>query len=259
MKKRKIKKGRLLILGILMLSLCIGLPYGLFRFFNRFKPIDEQAFVFQDGIMSYQDPDVHTMTGIDVSSYQGKIDWKAVKEDGIEFVMIRCGFRDALTGELFDDPMFEENVEGALKQGLQVGVYFFSAACNQEELFEEANFVIDRIKPYAITMPVAYDMELFQGDQGRIIDLSPNEKTQLVLTFCEKIKKAGADPMIYGNESWLTQQIVYEEIQEIPIWYAAYRDVPNTQIDFKMWQYSEQGSVNGISGPVDMNILFTDA
>lgn len=148
---RKIKLGRVLIL--LMLPICI---IGFLFFFTRKDETIESTsyyhldqFVYRDGLMSYEDSNYKTMTGIDISSFNSEIDFNGVKEDGIDFAMIRCGFRGGMDGILYDDPMYEEYMEEAKQAGLKIGVYFYSSAITTDELDEEVEYVLDRVKSYS--------------------------------------------------------------------------------------------------------------
>ena len=213
-----------------------------------------EKFYNQDGFKAYDDDSVDTYIGIDVSDHQKKIDWKNVKDSGIDFAMIRVGYRGAQEGILHEDKYLKENLKGAKKNNISIGVYFFSSAINKEEIEEEVDFILDLIQGYKLKYPIVFDMEPFdQG--GRIDDLSQEEKTELTKYFCELIEEAGYTPMIYGNKHWLTKEIDLDKLPAgIPVWYAAYQDKPDVSIPFDMWQYSAYGTIDGISTDVDMNI-----
>ena len=211
----------------------------------------------ENGYKYYED-DNHERSnlGIDVSKYQGDIDWRLVKESGIEFVIIRLGFRGYGSGELVIDEYFHQNVVGALKVGIDVGVYFFSQAINQEEAYEEAEFVYNNIKDYNITYPVIFDTEEIKNDEARTDGLDINELTDITITFCERIKELDFDIMIYANSKWLTTSLDLTRLEDYDIWYADYQEEPLYPYQFEMWQYSEEGIVPGIEGYVDLNIKF---
>ena len=253
---RKIKAGRILIL--FAIPICIVM--GLFFYFSRNdeKTIDTSyydldQFVYKDGLMSYLDSSYKTMTGIDVSSFNKEIDWNSVKNDGINFAMIRCGFRGGEDGILYDDPRYEEYMEAAKKAGLSVGVYFYSRAITTSELDEEVEYVLNRVKGYSLDFPIAYDMEYY-NDAGRIVELSKKEKTKMALRFCEKIEAAGYVPMVYGNMSWLYNDVQFGRVSKYLIWLASYSQTCTMEDEFKMWQYSSQASVQGIDGVVDIDL-----
>ena len=199
-----------------------------------------------------------TIPGIDVSYYQGKIDWKKVKASGIEFAMIRLGYRGyGEEGKLVEDKMAFENIEGALDAGLQVGVYFFSQAITVEEAVEEAEFVLKRIKVYDITMPVVYDWE-YISEEARTAKMDRRTLTDCYKAFCEKITQAGYTAMAYFN-TYQSRQLMYlHELEDYPFWLALYSDRMTFPYRFEMWQYTDSGIVPGIEGKVDINLLFTD-
>lgn len=219
--------------------------------------LNRDLFIMDDnGVMSYQDSTVQTHKGIDVSKYQGDIDWSLVAQDGIEFAFLRLGYRAYGSGALTEDENFKNNAAGALQNNLHVGAYFFTQAVTKEEAEEEAQFVIDLLKGYKIDYPIAIDVEEIVGDTYRQQDVSRNDLTEIVIAFCEKIKQAGYTPMIYGNLKGLIGLIDIEKLAAYEKWYAEYSSYPYIPYEFGIWQYSESGSVNGINGPVDLNIGF---
>lgn len=210
----------------------------------------------ENGRMAYYEDEQKTSTvGVDVSDLQGEIDWYSVREDGIDFAMIRCGRRGYTEGQIYPDAMFQQNVSGATAAGLPFGVYFFSQAINEQEALEEAEYVLDLISGTGVRYPVVFDQEPVTGAEGRANDLSAEQLTANARAFCEHIAEAGYQPMVYGNQHDLERMNVRD--LGYPIWYAEYTDGhPTGQFDFIMWQYTNQGSVAGISGDVDLNILF---
>lgn len=196
--------------------------------------------------------------GIDVSKYQGEINWDLVKGSGVEFVIIRMGYRGYGNGQLVVDEMFHENISAALNAGLGVGVYIFSQAISEEEAIEEAEFVVQNIRDYEITYPVVFDTEEIKYDDARTDDLSIDKLTDITIAFCEKLKQLGHEPYIYANGKWLTTKLNLELLTEYNLWYADYQERPLYPYEFKMWQYSEKGTIPGIKGPVDLNIFFND-
>lgn len=199
-----------------------------------------------------------SLEGVDVSSHQKDIDWVKVKAAGIDFAIIRVGFRGYGTGAIVLDEYFTKNIEGALSAGLDVGVYFFSQALNEEEAIEEANVVLEQIKNYNITYPVVYDAEDISGDTARTDGLLGAQITSNCIAFCEKVKEAGYTPMIYANKRWFLTRLDLTRLTDYDLWHAAYVDAPDTPYMYTMWQYSSTGTVDGISGPVDLNVSFVD-
>lgn len=258
--RRKVKLSRILILILIPILIVSGSVYVIYMLFTQEESVIEEKsyydlnlFSLENGLMTYKDSLYKVSTGIDVSSHNGDVDWAAVKADGIEFAMLRIGYRGAQEGILHEDEYFNTNIQQAIQNHLKVGAYFFSSAISAEEIDEEVDLVLNKIKGYKIQMPVVYDMEEFdQG--GRIDDLSLEQRTKLALRFCKKIKEAGYQPMIYGNMTWLYQNYDFERISKYPVWLASYSISCPMEDKFDMWQYSNKGQVNGIEGDVDMNI-----
>lgn len=192
--------------------------------------------------------------GIDVSKWQGTIDWNAVKSSGISFVVIRCGYRGSSTGVLVKDPMFEANIKGATKAGLKVGLYFFSQAVNEKEAVEEASMAIALAKDYKISYPIFIDTEWTSG--GRANGISKDTRTAVCKAFCETIKSAGYTPGVYACKSWYQDSLNVSSLNGYKIWLAQYASQPTYSSRYDMWQYSDKGKVNGISTNVDMNISY---
>ena len=200
--------------------------------------------------------------GIDVSYYQNTIDWNKVKASGIEYAIIRVGYRGYGNGKLVLDDNFSSYIKGAKAAGLDVGVYFYTQAINTAEAKEEAEFVLKYIKGYELEMPVYFDIEGVDYDTGRLdaANLSKAQKTALCTAFSDTVKKAGYEAGIYANMSWLTYEIDGETLgKTYPIWLAHYTTNTNYTGDFNMWQYTGTGNVNGVGSTyVDMNVLYRE-
>ena len=174
-------------------------------------------------------------------------------------MILRLGYRAyGESGALVLDAMYEENVKAALDAGLEVGVYFFSQAITDAEAEEEAQFVLDHIRPYNITGPVVYDTEEIKWDTYRAEDNTSEEYTKYCRIFCDAVEAAGYEPMIYCNMKWMAFTLDMEELAGYDFWYADYYDVPQCPYDYKIWQYSETGVVPGINGNVDLNLWFQE-
>ncbi len=211
----------------------------------------------EDGRIWYTDADYPNVTyGIDVSTYQGEIDWAAVASDGIDFAMIRVGFRGYENGRLVLDEQCITNIEGAIAAGLDVGAYFFSQAITEDEAIEEANLVIDTLDGYDITYPIVFDMEEITGAAARTDSLDVETATAITKAFCQRVHKAGYEAMIYGNTKWIASRINLTELKKYPLWFAQYYTKPLMPYDFAMWRYTHSGTVSGIEGAVDLNICF---
>ncbi|WP_051650790.1 glycoside hydrolase family 25 protein [Lachnoclostridium phytofermentans] len=168
------------------------------------------------------------------------------------------GFRGFNEGTLELDPYFVQNIEGAIKAGVSVGVYFFSQATTIEEAMEEADFVLEQIKDYKISYPVIFDTEYVTTYDARANNLSRQLRTDITKTFCEKIQSAGYHPMIYANTKWMVMGIDLEQLSAYDLWFAYYGNNLTFPYDFQMYQYSDSGSIPGIKGNVDLNISFVD-
>lgn len=194
-------------------------------------------------------------TGIDVSEHQGPIDWSAVSHDGIDFAFVRLGNRGATTGSLRIDDYALENLRGATKAGLDVGVYFFSQATNESEAIEEAEFALDLLAGHQIALPVVFDHEPVPGVEGRTEGLTDDQLTSIARAFCEKVSSAGYDTMIYGNARDLARYDT-SALNTMGIWLAEYEvEKPSYSSGFSVWQYSNTGRVKGIDVDVDMNVM----
>ena len=192
--------------------------------------------------------------GIDVSKWNGTIDWNAVKNSGISFVIIRCGYRGSATGVLVEDPKFESYIKGATKAGLKVGLYFFSQAISEKEAVEEASMAISLAKDYKISYPIYIDTEWTSG--GRANSLSKETRTAVCKAFCETIKSAGYTPGVYACKSWYQDSLNVSTLNGYKIWLAQYASQPTYSNRYDMWQYTDKGKVNGITTNVDMNISY---
>lgn len=220
----------------------------------------ENLNILEDGEVQYmQDGQVVSHKGIDVSKHQGNIDWAKVAADGVEFAFIRVGLRGYGTeGKLVEDEYFEQNIKGALQAGIKVGVYFYSQAITDAELLEEANLVLEKVKPYNIELPIVYDVEKVSGGKGRANALSVEERTRLTALFCQTVQDAGYKPMIYHNMEMGTLMLDLGQLEQYDKWFAYYNDDLYYPYAYKVWQYSEKGAVDGINEEVDLNIWFGD-
>lgn len=206
----------------------------------------------------YENGETASRKGVDVSKYQGDIDWEKVAADDVEYAFIRLGIRGYTEGAIQEDENFEDNINGALDHDLQVGVYFFTQAVSVEEAEEEAQFVLDAIEPYDVRYPVVLDVEDVSNSNARTRDLTKEERTQYCIAFCEMIKNAGYKPMIYGNLKTFMMMLDLEQLEDYDKWFALYDEQVYYPYAFKVWQYTASGQVDGIEGDVDLNISFED-
>ncbi len=207
--------------------------------------------------VSYEDDNYYSMQGIDVSSHQEWIDWDAVKNAGVEFAMIRCGYRGYETGRINKDPYFDRNVQEAQRLGILVGVYFYSQAISPEEAREEADFTLRQIEGYTLDLPVVFDMEESDtGENGRILSLTREEKTECAVTFLHRVQNAGYEGMVYNSTMLFDELFITDYLQEFDTWVAEYGPYPRYPYEFSMWQYTSSGEVPGVDGDTDMDIIF---
>ena len=221
------------------------------------KDIGGLRYQFNDGGV------LNSYVGIDVSVWNTSVDWNKVKAAGVDFVMIRVGYRGyGSAGKMVEDRMFKTHMEGAIQAGLDVGVYFYTQAITEQEAVAEANFVLERIKNYKLTYPIAFDIEKAEvenpGDVPRTENLTNKQRTDITLAFCNTIKAANYFPIIYSNKSFLEDKLETNRLSDYHIWLAHW--VQNTDYDkpYSIWQYSETGTVEGIQGNVDLDIGFFD-
>jgi len=211
--------------------------------------------VDKQGWLRYENAGAEGKIGIDVSAYQGDIDWKKVADSGVEFAMIRCGYRGYSKGVIVEDKSFNENIKGALNAGLEVGVYFFSQATNVWEAQEEADYVLEAISGYDVTYPVAFDWEFITGNsQARTNNMEPDDLTRCAGAFCDMVAQAGYTPVIYFNQDLGYLGYELDKLTDYSFWLAEYNDNPSFYYHFDLWQYTHRGSVPGIEGSVDLNL-----
>lgn len=277
-KGRKIKKRKyrlkksvklilvILILFVALLFLIVG-TISLFKPKHDYnvelkQPITELPISYLDisklkgeDFKYYEDDTTTSTLGIDVSMHQKSINWNKVKESGITFAYIRCGYRGYQGGKLYEDPTFRENIEGAKAAGLNVGVYFFSQAINEQEAIDEAYFTHELIKDYEIDLPVVYDLEEIDYDISRLHKIANTTRTNNAISFCAKMEELGYQPMIYANIYWLNSVYDINSIMNYPLWIADYDNIPSFEYEFKLWQYSEDAKIEGIDEPVDINLM----
>lgn len=202
-----------------------------------------------DGVLSMG----NGVFGIDVSKWNGTINWTAVKNSGVSFVIIRCGFRGSTQGALIEDSMFRKNIEGATAAGLNVGVYFYTQAVNEVEAVEEASMVLSLVKNYRISYPIFIDTE---ASGGRADGISKETRTAVCKAFCETIRNAGYTPGIYASKSWFMTKLNAGSLSAYKIWLAQYATTPTYTGRYDLWQYSDKGTISGISGNVDVNYSY---
>ena len=222
--------------------------------------LDNNGFTADSSIKYYSENGKSASTeGIDISAYSGDIDWKKVKESGIDFAMIRVGGRGyGESGEMYTDERALEYINGAKAEGIKVGAYFFSQAINTEEAIEEADYVKTVLGDIKLDYPVAYDWEIIKDDDARTDNVSASQATECARAFCDRVKELGYTPILYSPSRELYFKYDLSRLADIDIWYCEYANVPTFYYEFSMWQYSATGTIDGIEGAVDLNVCFTN-
>ena len=206
---------------------------------------------------SYKDDTYKTRKGVDVSHHNGVIDWNQVKKAGYDFAFLRLGYRGyGKEGKLMVDREFQSSFKNARAAGIDLGVYFFSQAINEKEAIEEAKLVLTELNNSKLELPVVFDPEFIKTDTARTDDVTKAQFTRNTIAFCEEIKKAGYQPAIYSNLYCEDHMFDLSQLSDYPIWYADYKEEPQTPYRFTYWQYSEKGEVPGIPGDADLNLEF---
>lgn len=224
--------------------------------FNLKSPYDNKTYTHNSKFKDY-----NVTYCIDVSYWNGTINWQKVKNDGIKYAFIRVGYRGyGKAGTIDNDSTFKRNITEAKKYGIKVGVYFFSQAITTAEAREEANYTLNKIKGYSIDMPVVIDYEYAGGSDGRLTNanLSKTAATNIVMEFCKTVKNAGYTPMVYANYSMLNNDLNKSTIDSTyKVWLAHYTNSTSYSGKYEFWQHTSDGSVDGISGRVDINVWYT--
>ena len=197
-------------------------------------------------------------TAIDVSEHQREIDWEKVKAAGVELAVIRVGYRGYDKGGIHADSHAEDNLSGAMDAGLTVGAYFFSQAVSPEEAAEEAEFVLGMIKGRKLTGPIVFDWEPVGDPEARTAEMTGSTLTDCALAFCQTIEKAGYRAGVYFNQYQANSMYDLREMTNYVLWLAMYEDAMTYPYAMDLWQYSCEGTVDGIELPVDLNLWFSE-
>ncbi len=259
MKRKKKKTNKFIFIPIVLIPILL---IAIFLVENKEEEIIEIPMAGQYEInkfdttnqyYTYNDDTYTSVIGIDVSEHNGAIDFKKVKDSGIEFVFIRIGWRGFTEGGIYKDDMFETYFKDAKENNLKIGIYFFSQAINQQEAIQEAEFVKETLGNKTINLPIVYDYETVEDENGRANNLTLDEVTSNALSFFS-ILEDNYNVMLYANTPLL--KLYSDEIlNKYPLWYAQFHHTPETEKSFSIWQYSESGVVDGIEKPTDLNIM----
>ena len=215
-----------------------------------------------NGTIVYEGGDSYV--GINVNYKMGDIDWNQVAESGVDFAMIRVGYRGNENGSIVLDSKFQENITGATEANIPVGVYFYSKAVTNEEADAEATFVLEQIRGYNVTWPIAFFWEYDTNDDGtqdqnsRTIACNGDQVTGFISTFCNKVEMAGFNSCYYATKSMAYDTLDLSQLGKFDLWYAEFRERPSFYYNFGMWQYTQEGTVSGISGSVPITLSFQD-
>lgn len=227
---------------------------------RQHKLVQENIRVLENGEMQYvENEEVVSHKGIDVSKYQGEIEWDKVAASGVEYAFIRVGIRGyGSEGKIVLDEKYLQNIQGATAAGIKVGVYFFSQAVTEEEALEEANVVLEAIAGLDVTYPIVYDVEKTGASNGRMNKISVEERTKMARIFVDRIKEAGYTPMIYSNMEMWSVLIDMAQFEDVDKWFAYYDTDLYFPYEYAVWQYSDKGRIDGIGADVDLNISFKE-
>jgi len=196
-----------------------------------------------------------TEFGIDVSKWNKEIDWQKVKETGVKYAIIRCGYRGSSSGYLIEDPYFQQNIKGATEAGIKVGLYFFTQAVSEVEAVEEASMAVALCDQYKLDYPIFIDSE-GAGGNGRADYIDKETRTAACKAFCETISNSGYAAGVYASKNWLLQNLTAPELEGYAVWLAEYKAEATYSGDYHMWQYTSDGAIDGIEGRVDLNVSY---
>lgn len=222
------------------------------------RQYDSEKFVDKNGVITYEGGT--SAVGINVNDSKGEIDWAAVKESGVDFAMIRVGYRGTDRGLLYDDKYFAENIKGASDAGLDVGVYFFSQAITTTEAEEEAGVLLEKIREYKIQYPVAFYWEYQTDADGnldqtaRTKDVTGEQLTDITEAFCKKVSKSGRTACYYATKTMGYEKLNLDKLADYDMWYAEYKPAPSFYYNFQMWQYTREGTVPGFAKGINVPI-----
>lgn len=217
-----------------------------------------QDFQENKGVVTYAGG---AQVGINVNEQKGDIDWQAVADSGVDFAMIRVGYREKTKGRIAPDAKFEDNIQGATEAGLPVGVYFYSKAVTDAEADEEAVFVLEQIRLYSITYPVViyweYDRKKDSGEvdeKSRTVRCNGDQVTGFLQTFCKKVKSTGRTAAFYADKDMAYKSLDLSRLWEYDLWYAEAKPAPSFYYDYELWQYTKEGEVPGIGETVPVTL-----
>ena len=216
----------------------------------------ENSLINENGFYTYKDKKRESIKGVDLSKYNGQVDFLKLKESGVGFVMLRLGSRGYGTGKITLDEKFVEYAQNAQLAGIQIGAYFYSQAVNETEAVEEANYIVGAVSGFNVRYPIAIDIERVSGDDARTDKLTNAERTTIVKTFCDTVKGYGYKPIIYATKEMLVADLNLEDLSDYDVWLSDEMFPTDYPYRFSMWQYNKKGHVDGITGDIDLDISF---
>lgn len=211
-----------------------------------------------DALEYYTNGRKTSTVGVDISKDQGDIDWGKVKNAGVEFAMIRMGVRGYSSGKVVVDENFKKNLEGAVSNGIKVGVYFYSQAVTKEEAVEEANYAVGAVSGYTLTYPIVFMTETIENDTARTDTLSKEALTECAQYFCQSVQNYGYKAMIAGNEKQLADKLDLSKLTTFDKWLLSPGEQSDYPYQYTMWQYKDNAVVDGIPGGAPLDISFVD-
>ena len=216
----------------------------------------ENGLINENGIYTYKDNKRESIKGVDLSKYNGEVDFLKLKESGIGFVMLRLGSRGYGTGKITLDEKFVEYAQNATLAGIQTGAYFYSQAVNETEAVEEANYIVGAVSGFNVKYPIAIDIERVEGDEARTDKLTNAERTAIVKTFCDTVKGYGYKPVIYASKEMLVADLNLEDLSDYDVWLSDESFPTDYPYRFSMWQYNKKGRIDGITDDIDLDMSF---
>ena len=214
--------------------------------------LENEFWVTRNGFKVFTKEGYETVTGIDVSEFVGDIDWEQAKAAGVEFAILRVGYRGYETARFVFDNNLHTYLQGCNDADMPAGVYFVSQAINEAEAIEEAETILEQIHGYDVTMPIYIDLE-GSAETARTRHLTREEYTAIVNAFCERIEQAGFRAGVYSNENWIRARLNWEDLTQWDLWFAKYTKSPSTDYTYNMWQYTNTATIDGIEKEVDLN------
>ena len=218
----------------------------------------ENNLINENGLLTYKDSKRESVKGVDLSKYNGTVDFTKLKEAGVGFAMLRLASRGYGSGKISLDEKFVEYAQNAQVAGIQIGAFFYSQAVNENEAVEEANYIVGAISGFNVKYPVAIDIERVSGDEARTDKLTNKERTSIVKMFCDTVKGYGYKPIIYASSEMLVGGLDLKELQDYDVWLADEKIPTEYPYRFGMWQYNTKGHIDGITGDIDLDISFID-